>query len=230
MPNLHDKKFPNESPEYREARNKVLKAETELREKIEEVAELRRGMPMGGKLKEDYVFEELDSRGDEKQTKLSELFSPGKNSLIIYSFMFAPDDEKACPACTSIMDGIDGMVFHVNDRTNFVAISRAPIQKFKSWANGRRWKNLRLLSSEKNTYNHDYFGENSRDKQTPILNVFHKTPEGIFHFYGTELMFVKFKPGLNERHVDMIWPIWNLFDFTPEGRGTDWFPDFSYEK
>ena len=30
------------------------------------------------------------------------------------------------------------------------------------------------------------------------------------------------------RHGDTIDPLWNLFDFTPEGRGTDWYPDLSY--
>ena len=34
--------------------------------------------------------------------------------------------------------------------------------------------------------------------------------------------------GQNERHVDMIWPLWNLFDLTPEGRGGNWFPRLSY--
>jgi len=226
---LHDKHFPYESAHYREKRDKLLKAEIDLRKQIEEVAALRRELPMSGSIKEDYIFEELDSSGNIMETRLSELFKPGKDTLIIYSFMFAPDAENPCPSCTSIMDGINGMVFHANARLNFVSISRASIQKFKNWGNSRRWNNLRMLSSEKNTYNHDYFGENSRESQMPMLNVFHKTPEGIFHFYGTELLHVKPEPGQDNRHVDMIWPLWNLFDYTPEGRGTDWQPKFSYE-
>jgi predicted dithiol-disulfide oxidoreductase (DUF899 family) len=27
--------------------------------------------------------------------------------------------------------------------------------------------------------------------------------------------------GMEARHVDSIWPIWNVLDVTPEGRGTD---------
>jgi len=230
MSTLHNKSFPNESAHYREKRDKLLKAEMKLRKDIEEVAALRRDLPMSGSVKEDYVFEELDSSGNVKQTRLSELFKPGKDTLIVYSFMFAPDDKNACSSCTSIMDGINGMVDHVNDKTNFVVIARAPIQKFKDWGNGRGWNNLRMLSSDKNTYNHDYLAENSRESQMPMLNVFHRTPEGIFHFYGTELLYVKEEPGQNGRHVDMIWPLWNLFDYTPEGRGTDWYPKFSYKK
>ncbi len=231
MSNLHDKHFPNESSEYRDARNKLLEAEMELRRKIEDVAALRRTLPEGGKLKEDYVFEEMDGQDQTViQTKFSDLFAPGKDTLIVYSYMYAPKDEKPCTSCTSIMDGINGMVFHVNDRMNFVVEAKSNIKKFRMWAESRAWNNLRLLSSEKNSYNTDYFAENEKGGQMPALNVFRKTPEGIFHFYSTELLYVKEEKGQNGRHVDMIWPLWNLFDYTPEGRGTNWYPKFSYDK
>ena len=228
MSNLHNKTFPNESKQYRDARDKLLKTEMELRRKIEDVAELRRSMPMGGKLKEDYVFEELDSNGKVKQTKLSELFKPGKDTLIIYSYMYGPEVENPCTSCTSIMDGINGMVFHAEDRVNFAMVAKSPIGKVKKWADGRGWKNLHILSSNKNTYNKDYFAENEKGSQIPALNVFHKTPEGVFHFYNTELLYVPSGKGQDGRHVDMIWPLWNLFDYTPEGRGIDWYPKYFY--
>jgi predicted dithiol-disulfide oxidoreductase (DUF899 family) len=38
------------------------------------------------------------------------------------------------------------------------------------------------------------------------------------------------EPGQNHRHVDMMWPLWNVLDATPEGRGTDWFPSRQYPK
>ena len=34
---------------------------------------------------------------------------------------------------------------------------------------------------------------------------------------------------MDARHVDMLWPVWNLFDLTPEGRGTDWYPKLRYD-
>lgn len=228
MSNLHDKSFPGESPEYREARNRLLEAEIELRRNIEEVAKLRRGLPNGGKLKEDYVFEDIDKEGNVRETKLSELFSPGKDTLIMYSYMFAPESQNPCTSCTSIMDGINGMVFHAEDRVNFVMAAKSPIEKVMKLAGSRGWKNLHILSSFKNTYNRDYFTENEKGSQLPALNVFRKTPEGIFHFYSTELLYVPSEKGQNGRHVDMIWPLWNLFDYTPEGRGTDWYPKLSY--
>lgn len=79
-------RFPNESDEYRKARSELLEAEKELRGHIERVAEQRRNLPNGGKVKEDYVFEEFVD-GKIKKAKLSELFGPKRNSLFIYSFM-----------------------------------------------------------------------------------------------------------------------------------------------
>ena len=61
-----------------------------------------------------------------------------------------------------------------------------------------------------------------------MLNVFRRDGDGIRHFWGSELMFATAEPGQDPRHSDTIDPLWNLFDFTPEGRGTDWYPRLSY--
>ena len=58
MNNFHDRRFPGESEAYRAERDKLIAAEIKLRNHIEEVAAQRRDLPMGGRLKEDYVFEE----------------------------------------------------------------------------------------------------------------------------------------------------------------------------
>ena len=91
---LHKVRFPGESPAYREARNELLEAEVELRKKLEAVAALRRKLPLGGQIQEDYVFREgardLSDTKTEKKIPMSELFAPGKDSLIIYSYMFGP--------------------------------------------------------------------------------------------------------------------------------------------
>ena len=142
--------------------------------------------------------------------------------------MYGPDAENPCTSCTSIMDGVNSMVFHVNDRLNFVAVAKSPVGKIRGVVKNGAWNNLRFLSSNKNSYNTDYFAENDKGNQLPVLNVFHKTPEGIFHFYAAELLYVPPEKGQNGRQVDMIWPEWNLFDYTPEGRGTDWYPKLKY--
>ena len=142
--------------------------------------------------------------------------------------MYGPKNEKPCTSCNSIIDGINGMVFHAEQRVNIVVVAKASIEKLMQWAKERGWKNVRLLSSLKNNYNRDYFGENEKQNQLPVLNVFRKTETGIFHFYSTELLFVPAEKGQDGRHVDMIWPLWNLFDMIPEGRGTNWHPKHEY--
>src|SRR6516225_6556870 len=81
-PNVH---FPGESSDYRRARNELLEAEAELRRLNEQVAAQRRALPAGGLIKEDYVFE---SAADGSKVRFSELFAPGRNSLVIYNMMF----------------------------------------------------------------------------------------------------------------------------------------------
>ena len=116
----------------------------------------------------------------------------------------------------------------MNQRVNFFVVAKSPIQRIRNVARERGWKHLRLLSSEGNTYNHDYHGEDEKGDQTPALNVFTRRDGKIYHFYNTELMFAPPDPPHDPRHVDLIWPLWNLLDFTPEGRGTNWRPKLSY--
>jgi predicted dithiol-disulfide oxidoreductase (DUF899 family) len=228
----HAFRFPHESEQYRAARNNLLEAEMDLRRQLERVAALRRELPLGGEVIEDYVFEEggPDLRDLEtvRKTRLSELFSPGKDTLLLYSFMFGPEMKAACPSCTSILDGLDGEATHVGQRVNFAVIAKSPLRRIREFAAGRGWRHLRLLSSAQNTYNKDYHGENAKGGQVPALNVFVRRNGAIRHFYYTELLFTKSEPGQDGRHVDLIWPLWNLFDYTPEGRGTDWNPKLAY--
>src|SRR5438105_8734402 len=84
--------FPGESPQYRAARNRLLERESELRRAMEAV-------PAGGVVPEDYVFQGAGADGTPSDVRLSELFAPGKDSLVIYSFMFPrdPGDERPGP-------------------------------------------------------------------------------------------------------------------------------------
>ena len=224
---LHSVRFPGESAEYREARNQLLQAEIELRERMESVARLRRGLPRGGRVPQDYEFEEWNG-SVKRRTKLSELFAAGKDSLVVYSFMYGPTAEHACPMCTSFLDGLNGNAVHIAQRTNLVVIAKSPLARIMEYARGRGWSNLRLLSSEKNSYNRDYHGEDEKGSQHPALNVFTRKDGRIRHTWASELMFAPADAGQHPRHVDMMWPLWGVLDLTPEGRGTDWYPKLEY--
>ncbi len=228
---LHDKHFPGESAGYRKARNVLLRSEIELRRQVERVAAARRKLPLGGTMREDYVFEEgsadIADTTTVSRVRLSELFGD-KDTLVAYSFMYGPAMGKACPMCTSMLDGLSGQARHVAQRASLVVIAKSPIERIRAYARERGWSGLRLLSSANNAYNRDYFGEGADGSQWPSLNVFVRRNGKIHHFYHTELLFPPSDPGQNHRHVDMIWPLWNLLDFTPEGRGKDWFPKLAY--
>ncbi len=218
--------FPNESAEYRQAREKLLKEEKALRQNIESVARLRRELPLGGLLGENYLFETATEAAG--SVSFAELFAPDKSSLVIYSFMFAPGRELPCPSCSSILDGLDGIAPHAGQRINLAVVARAPAERLRKFAAGRGWRHLRLLSSLNNSYNRDYHAELDTDRQMPMLNVFTRREDGIFHTYGTELLYAESESGQEPRHVDLIWPLWNLFDLTPQGRGEDWHPGHDY--
>src|SRR5215469_14049100 len=120
---LHDQRFPNEDTDYRAARDELLVAERELRRQIERVTAQRRMMPHGGKIPEDYVFDEQD--GDRtRKTKLSELFGP-HSSLIVYNYMFPGDGDptKPCPMCTSMLDGLDGQAKHITQQASLAVVA-----------------------------------------------------------------------------------------------------------
>jgi predicted dithiol-disulfide oxidoreductase (DUF899 family) len=220
---MHDIRFPGENAEYRAARNELLEAEKDLRRNVESVAAKRRTLPLGGEPPEDYVFDSANG-----PVRLSELFDDGKDSLIVYSYMFGPQMKAPCVSCTSILDALDGEAPHVVQRVNLAVVAKSPIDRILGFTQPRGWRNLRLLSSAGNTYNRDYHSEDGKGAQLPAANVFVRRDGKVRHFYSTELLYEPSERGQDGRHVDMFWPLWNLFDLTPEGRGTDWYPRLSY--
>jgi predicted dithiol-disulfide oxidoreductase (DUF899 family) len=238
--------FPGESAKYRAARDRLLAQEIELRRATEAVAAARRELPSGGVVPHDYVFQGAGADGAPTDVKLSELFQPGRDSLVIYSFMFPrdPSDRRPgprtgqtallpladgpCPSCVAILDQLDGAAEHAVRRVNLAVVAKAPLPRILAFAEERGWRRLRLLSSGANAYNHDYFGENAEGSQRPMLNVFHRDGDVIRHFWGSELLYAPADPGQDPRHVGTLEPVWNLFDLTPEGRPADWDEQLSY--
>ena len=237
--------FPGESTEYRAARDRLLAQEIELRRAMESVAEARRRLPPGGVVPEDYVFQGLRADGTPGDVRLSELFEPGRDSLVIYNFMFPrdPDDtrpgpqsgetarlpleEGPCPSCVAFLDQLDGAAEHAGQHLNLAIVAKTPLPRLLTFGEERGWKRLRLLSSGGTTFKRDYRAETADGAQRPMLNVFHRDGETIRHFWGSELFYAPTDPGQDPRHVGTLEPLWNLFDFTPEGR-PDWDEQLSY--
>lgn len=239
-------RFPGESEEYRVARDRLLEQEIELRRAMEAVAAARRGLPLGGTVPEDYVFQGGGADGTPGDVRLSELFAPGKDSLVIYSFMFPrdPGDERPgpqagqtallplaegpCPSCVAFLDQLDGAAEHASQLLSFAVVAKAPLPRVLAFAEERGWRRLRLLSSAGNTYNRDYLAETAEGHQRPMLNVFHRDGRAVRHFWGSELFYAPSDAGQDPRHVGTLEPVWNLIDLTPEGRPTVWDEQLSY--
>jgi predicted dithiol-disulfide oxidoreductase (DUF899 family) len=238
--------LPEESAEYRAARNRLLEREIELRRAMEAVAAARRALPPGGPVKIDYVFQGAGAAGAATDIRLSELFAPGKDSLVIYSFMFPRDPgddspgpsegetallplaEGPCPTCAAFLDQLDGAAEHASQHLNLAVIAKAPLPRLLAFARERGWRRLRLLSSARNTYNADYFAETPDGRQRPMLTVFHRHGDVIRHFWSSELFYAPSDQDQDPRHVGTLEPLWNLFDLTPEGRPVDWAEQFDY--
>ena len=238
--------FPGESQEYRAARERLLEREIDLRRATEAVAAARRELPPGGPVPTDYIFQGEGPTGAAVDVSMSELFAPGKDSLVIYSFMFPrdPDEESPgpttgqtallplaegpCPSCTALLDQLDGAADHAGQHINLVVVAKAPPERVLTFGRERGWRHLRLLSSATNTYNRDYLAETPDGVQRPMLTVFHRDNGVIRHFWSSELFYAPTDPGEDPRHVATLEPLWNLFDLTPEGRPQGWYEQFSY--
>ena len=217
--------FPGESEAYRRQRDALRAAEAALKEHCEEVAALRRALPLGGAVTTDYVFREGPTELAENDprgffdTTLSSLFSESRKAPIVAHIMFAPEAERACPMCSMWADGYDPIARHLAARAGIVAIAKAELGRFRAYARERGWTHLRLLSSHDNGFNRDFNVE--RDEgQLPALSVFTREADGrIHHRYTTEGSLVY----EHHRMMDLYSPVWNLLDLLPEGRG-DWMP------
>ncbi len=228
---MHEIRFPGESDEYRAARDELLRAEIELRRHTEEVAAQRRALPLGGAVPSDYVFEEGTSGGEEvRAVRLSELLSDQRDTLLIYSFMYGPQAESPCPLCTSFIDAIDGELEHLDQRLAFAVVARSPIERLRAHARSRGWRRARLLSSAANTFNADYHAEGADGEQNPLAHVFVRRDGVVRHAYTTELLFAPVDGAQSPRHIDSMWPLWNVLDLTPQGRGQDWWPQLDYPR
>ncbi len=214
--------FPNESSEYRTARNKLLVEEIELRRLIEQVAVHRRALPQGGELPND--FELVSERGP---ILFSSLFGD-KDTLMVYSMMYGPERKAACPMCTSFLNSWNGAAINLRERVAIAVTARSPIERLLDFRKQRGFANLPFVSDSSGEYTRAYVTPDDADM--PGFSIFTRPNGRISHFYSGEMSGAMADPGQDPRGAPDADPLWMMLDLTPAGRGTDWYPKLDYKK
>jgi predicted dithiol-disulfide oxidoreductase (DUF899 family) len=212
--------YPNESAEYRVARNSLLAEEIELRRHIERVAAQRRALPPGGPLAKGFEF--ISESG---QTSFSRLFGE-KDTLMVYSMMYGPQRKAPCPMCTSFLSAWNGVAVNLRERLAIVVTARSPIERLVDYKRQRGFGNLRFASDASGEYTRTYV--NPDDADVPGFSVFTRNSEVIQHFYSGQMTGAMADPGQDPRGGPDLDPLWLMLDLTRQGRGTDWYPKLEY--
>jgi predicted dithiol-disulfide oxidoreductase (DUF899 family) len=211
----------NESAEYIARRDELRLAEIELMRQRERVAAMRRGLPPGAIL-QDYVFQEGPSNleaGDAptRTVRLSELFSGPDRPLVIYHLMYGKRQTNPCPMCTMWIDGYNGVSQHLAQNVDFAIAAAADLPSLRQHARNRGWRNLRLLSCGNSTFKFDLRSEDAEGRQDSTVSVFTRDPDGtVRHFYSAHPWMAE---DVKERGIDLLTPVYNVLDLTPQGRG-----------
>ena len=217
--------FPNESPEYRAARNALLAEEIELRRHLERVAEQRRALPPGGEIPQDFTF-----ASESGPVRLSQLFNgpngSSKDTLMIYSMMFGPQRKAPCPSCTSFLTSWNGTAVNLRERVAIAVSARSPIERLKEYKQQRGLSNLPFFSDTSGDYTRTYV--NAQDADVPGFSVFTRDNGTIRHFYSGEMSGNMADPGQDPRGAPEMDPLWSMLDYIREGRGTERYPKLDY--
>jgi predicted dithiol-disulfide oxidoreductase (DUF899 family) len=214
-------RHPNESDEYRRARQDLLAEEIELRRQTERVAEQRRRLPPGGELPDDYRFVAEDGA----DVALSDLFGE-HDTLAIYSYMFGPDREAPCPMCTSLMGSFEHKIPDIGQRVAVAFTARSPIERLIEAKRARGWTHMPIFSDVSGDYTRAYVS--AEDADVPAYNVFARKDGVIRHFWSDEISGDMSDPDQDPRGAVQMDPLWLLLDTVPEGRGITWHPSLSY--
>jgi len=215
-------RMPNESAEYRRARNALLAEEIELRRHIERVAALRRALPPGGEVRGDYRFEGVNGSVD-----LAGLFGD-KQTLVVYSYMFGPERERPCPMCTSLLSAWDGEARDIEQNVALAVVARSPLAKLLAFKEERGWQHLPLYTDLNGNFSRDYHAIADDGSDIPALNVFTRRDGTIRLFWAGGMGGESADPGQDPRGAPDLMPLWTVLDSTPEGRRAKWYPSLDY--
>lgn len=162
----------------------------------------RRQLPMV-RIEKEYEFQ-----GVEGLVALSDLFA-GRQQLIVYHFMFGPDDTEGCPGCSWVTDAMSHPA-HLQARdTSLVLISRAPLDRLIEFRTRMGWT-LPWYSSFESEFNFD-FGATTERGENHMVSVFTSFNDEIYRTYYTD-----------NRGVEHLGSHWTYLDLTPYGRREDW--------
>ena len=219
----------NESADYVARREELRLAEIELMRQRERVAAMRRRLPPGA-IVQDYVFEEGPSNLDAgdapiQPVRLSELFSGPDRSVVIYHLMYGKRQTRPCPMCTMWIDGYNGVSLHLAQNVDFVVAAAADPPALRQHARNRGWRNLRLLSCGNSTFKYDLRSEDAEGNQDSTISVFTRDRDGTLrHVYSAHPWMAE---DIEERGIDLLTPVYNVLDLTPQGRG-DFYAELVY--
>jgi predicted dithiol-disulfide oxidoreductase (DUF899 family) len=188
--------------EWLAARKTLLAHEKELTKHYDRVSAERRRLPMV-KLEKTYMFD-----GPEGKRSLLDLFE-GHRQLIVYHFMFDPEWENGCDGCTGYVNELADLSMLPARYTQFVLISRAPLEKLQAYKARKGWE-WPWYSSFGSDFNYDF--QVTTDKgETHGLSVFFRIDDDVFHTYSTY-----------NRGTEALTDSYRLLDMTPYGRQEDW--------
>jgi predicted dithiol-disulfide oxidoreductase (DUF899 family) len=206
-----------------EARAALLAEEKEFTRRRDEISRRRRELPWET-VEHEYAFDGADG----KET-LVDLFA-GRGQLIVYHFMFDPEDDEGCPHCSFWADSFDPVIVHLNARdTTMVAVSRAPYAKLAAYRERMGWS-FKWLSSGGSDFNADlgvYFEPAQRDE--PVYNYGTIAPgladrEGMSVFCKDDAGSVFHTYSAYARGIDLVNTAYNYLDLTPGGRDEEGKP------
>ncbi|MGH3082342.1 MAG: DUF899 domain-containing protein [Gaiellaceae bacterium] len=196
--------------EWQEANDQLLAKEKDATRARDALAAERRRQPMVP-IEKEYVLEGRDGKAT-----LLDLFE-GRRQLIVYHFMFGPNQDAGCNGCSMFVDQV-GHLAHLQARnTSFALVSRAPLAKIDPYRERMGW-NIPWYSAVDSDFNVDFGVSPERpqagvyqDGETFGLSVFLRDGDDVYRTYFT-----------NSRGVEALGPVWTLLDLTPLGRQEEW--------
>ncbi len=215
-------RFPNENDAYREARTALLAEEIDLRRHIQRVAAMRRALPPGGEAK-NYRF--LDENG--REAGLADLFGP-HDALLTYFWMYGPERERPCPMCTSFVGSLDIPARDIEQRVALAIVGRSPVARQLAFARERGWRNLKFYQTIGDDFVRDYRGFLPDGSEGAMVLVWKRQGDKVRLFWAAEGGEETADPGFDPHLAPDPTPLWNILDWTPEGRGVDWYPKLDY--